>query len=148
MQINEEGGKNTQEVEKRKTREEVGFDCEKDVALLCCTSGTTGPPKAVMLSHRNVVSNILQSCGPPGDRFEGACLRGERYIVSFINSKRCFEKLVGAGCGEGKMERSFADLEGLSGTAEYPAMGPSGWTIVWAVGCVVQADAQYYIGKN
>ncbi|KAF8445419.1 hypothetical protein BGX38DRAFT_684209 [Terfezia claveryi] len=78
MQENEERG--TFKKKKRQTKEEVGFDCEKDVALLCCTSGTTGPPKAVMLSHRNVVSNILQSCGRPGDECEGACLRGERYI--------------------------------------------------------------------
>ena len=84
MQVNEEGSMSSQEVEKRETIEEVGFDCEKDVALLCCTSGTTGLPKAVMLSHRNVVSNILQSCGEPCDRFEGACARGERYIVSSL----------------------------------------------------------------
>ncbi|RPB23301.1 acetyl-CoA synthetase-like protein [Terfezia boudieri ATCC MYA-4762] len=78
MQEGEE--RNTSKKKKRQTKEEVGFDCEKDVALLCCTSGTTGPPKAVMLSHRNVVSNILQSCGRPGDESEEACLRGKRYI--------------------------------------------------------------------
>ncbi|EEH04398.1 phenylacetyl-CoA ligase [Histoplasma capsulatum G186AR] len=40
----------------RKTR----IDPAKDLAFLCFSSGTTGVPKGVMLSHRNIVSNILQ----------------------------------------------------------------------------------------
>ncbi|EEH19618.1 hypothetical protein PABG_07815 [Paracoccidioides brasiliensis Pb03] len=40
----------------RKTR----VDPAKDLAFLSFSSGTTGEPKGVMLSHRNIVSNIIQ----------------------------------------------------------------------------------------
>ena len=33
------------------------FDFDEDIALLQYTGGTTGPPKGVMLTHRNLVSN-------------------------------------------------------------------------------------------
>lgn len=36
------------------------IDPDKDLCFLVYSSGTTGKPKGVMLSHRNIVSNVLQ----------------------------------------------------------------------------------------
>ncbi|MCU1569726.1 MAG: 4-coumarate--CoA ligase 1 [Naasia sp.] len=42
---------------------DVAFDPATQVAVLPYSSGTTGTPKGVQLSHRNLVANVLQ-CGP------------------------------------------------------------------------------------
>ncbi|MEO7148118.1 MAG: AMP-binding protein [Terrimesophilobacter sp.] len=45
----------------RATAPEVDFDPATHVAVLPYSSGTTGKPKGVMLSHRNLVANVEQS---------------------------------------------------------------------------------------
>jgi acyl-CoA synthetase (AMP-forming)/AMP-acid ligase II len=51
---------------------EVSFDPAEHVAVLPYSSGTTGRPKGVILTHRNLVANVAQSLGflgaTPDDR--------------------------------------------------------------------------------
>lgn len=58
----------------------------EDLATIIYTSGTTGTPKGVMLSHRNILSNVLDCipCFPPGQ------LRS----LSFLPLNHIFERMV------------------------------------------------------
>ena len=40
------------------------FNWEEDVVAIPYSSGTTGPPKGVQLTHKNLVSNMYQICDP------------------------------------------------------------------------------------
>lgn len=74
---------NQNEVENRKNSVSP-----EDLATIIYTSGTTGKPKGVMLSHRNIVSNVLDSA--PRIPFE----EGASRALSFLPICHIFERMV------------------------------------------------------
>jgi long-chain acyl-CoA synthetase len=59
----------------------------EDLATIIYTSGTTGKPKGVMLSHKNILSNVVDSmpCFPPGENHKA---------LSFLPLNHIFERMV------------------------------------------------------
>jgi long-chain acyl-CoA synthetase len=59
-----------------------------DVALMVYTSGTTGPPKGAMLTHRGIIAstrNYAEAVGMPGKRFEAV-----GYLPLCHAAERCY----------------------------------------------------------
>lgn len=61
---------------------------ENDLATIIYTSGTTGKPKGVMLSHKNIVSNVLDSA--PRIPFDA----GKSTALSFLPICHIFERMI------------------------------------------------------
>jgi long-chain acyl-CoA synthetase len=61
----------------------------QDLATIIYTSGTTGTPKGVMLSHQNILSNVL-SCE---SIFRDFCNESDR-ALSFLPLNHIFERMV------------------------------------------------------
>jgi long-chain acyl-CoA synthetase len=59
-----------------------------DLATIIYTSGTTGKPKGVMLSHNNIVSNVINSA--PRIPFE----KGKSRALSFLPVCHIFERVI------------------------------------------------------
>lgn len=78
-----EDNSNQEEVEVRKNSIKT-----EDLATIIYTSGTTGNPKGVMLSHQNIVSNVLGSASRIP--FEA----GKSRALSFLPICHIFERMV------------------------------------------------------
>ncbi|WP_297518622.1 long-chain fatty acid--CoA ligase [Flavobacterium sp.] len=74
---------NQSEVEQRKNEVQP-----TDLATIIYTSGTTGKPKGVMLSHQNIVSNVIDSAGRIP--FE----EGKSRALSFLPVCHIFERMI------------------------------------------------------
>ena len=61
---------------------------ETDLATLIYTSGTTGKPKGVMLSHRNIVQNVLASIP------RLPLIQGASRVLSFLPLCHIFERVL------------------------------------------------------
>jgi len=70
----------------------------QDLAVLAYTSGTTGAPKGVMVSHGNLLWSTLACATARGDRAEGvgACLSPLTHTPVFVSHLLC-RVLLGAG---------------------------------------------------
>jgi long-chain acyl-CoA synthetase len=80
-----------EELEKKHwgTRSSVAVD-ENSLATICYTSGTTGLPKGVMLTHRNVVSNLAAMLDRLADVHPGP----QHRHLSYLPLSHMLERLI------------------------------------------------------
>lgn len=65
---------------------------EDDLATIIYTSGTTGKPKGVMLSHKNIVSNVLASV--PRIPRKSGLKNTDTVVLSFLPICHIFERMI------------------------------------------------------
>ncbi len=85
-EVLELGADQTRQAEVEKARDAVK---PEDLATIIYTSGTTGLPKGVMLSHKNVVSNVIAA----SPRIPGL-VKGEAKTLSFLPVCHSFERFI------------------------------------------------------
>lgn len=85
-EVLELGADQTRQAEVEKARDAVN---PEDLATIIYTSGTTGLPKGVMLSHKNVVSNVIAAT----PRIPGL-IKGEAKTLSFLPVCHSFERFM------------------------------------------------------
>ena len=85
-EVLELGADQTRQAEVEKARDAVK---PEDLATIIYTSGTTGLPKGVMLSHKNVVSNVIAAT----PRIPGL-VKGEAKTLSFLPVCHSFERFI------------------------------------------------------
>lgn len=79
-----------------------------DLATIIYTSGTTGTPKGVMLSHRNIVSNVK-------DCLTAIPIQPKEIVLSFLPLSHVFERTINYVYFAGCVSVYFADgLESIS----------------------------------
>lgn len=81
----EEGAKSNHQEEVETAKKDVA---PEDLATVIYTSGTTGTPKGVMLSHNNVVSNVIASA----ERLP--LERGKSTALSFLPLCHIYERVI------------------------------------------------------
>ena len=72
--------------ELKSAADKVGYE---DMVTIIYTSGTTGTPKGVMLSHKNILSNVISS----SEVFNEFCLPTDK-ALSFLPLNHIFERMV------------------------------------------------------
>ena len=85
-EVLELGADQTRQADVEKARDAVN---PEDLATIIYTSGTTGLPKGVMLSHKNVVSNVIAAT----PRIPGL-IKGEAKTLSFLPVCHSFERFI------------------------------------------------------
>ena len=92
-----------------------------DLATIMYTSGTTGNPKGVMLTHGNLLSNAIASKEVAGRSSEAIMLSWLPYSHIYARTCDFYERLVAAGRG------AIIASAGIAGTDDVRA--------VRAIGC-------------